>query len=248
MNVAMTTAREILRHLLYKSGAYGLLSLYRSNKGVSPAHLRDAEGPLKSRFSGIYETGAWQHGDDATPGSGEGSTLAATTGLREALPSLLSELNVHTLLDIGCGDFTWMQHGNLQKDYIGVDVVDSVIEKNRQLYERPGRIFAVADATVDELPEADAALCREVLFHLSFDDINKLLKNVLSKKRSFLIITSDTKTWFNSDIPTGDFRPLNLEAWPLRFPPPDRVIDDAAVSPGRIIGVWNTANLAGLLR
>lgn len=248
MNVAVTTAREILRHLLYKSGAYSLLTMYRSRKGMNPAHLQGAEGPLKSRFSGIYETGAWQHGDDATPGSGEGSTLAATTKLREALPTLLGELGINTLLDIGCGDFTWMQHVDLNQNYVGVDVVDSVIEKNRQLFERPGRVFAVADATVDDLPDADAVMCREVLFHLSFEDINKLLKNLLSKKRSYLIITSDTRTLFNSDIPTGDFRPLNLEARPLKFPPPDRVIDDAAVSPGRIIGVWNTTNLTNLLR
>jgi len=248
MNVAATTAREMLRHLLFISGAYSLLNLYRSTRGLKSAPLNDTQGPLKSRFSGIYETGAWQHGDDATPGSGEGSTLAATARLRDVLPSLLSELNVHTLLDIGCGDFTWMQHVELEQNYVGVDVVDSVIEKNRKLYERPGRIFAVADATADDLPEADAAMCREVLFHLSFEDIKKLLGNLLSKKRSYLIITSDTRTLFNSDIPTGDFRPLNLEARPLRFPPPDRVIDDAAVSPGRIIGVWNVKNLESLLR
>ena len=163
MNVALTTAREILRHLIYKSGAYSLLTLYRSNKGMSSAQLHIEEGPLKSRFSGIYETGAWQHGDDATPGSGEGSTLAATTGLRQALPSLLSELKVHTLLDIGCGDFTWMQHVDLEHDYVGVDVVDSVIEKNKQLFERPGRIFAVADATVDDLPDADAVMCLSLI-------------------------------------------------------------------------------------
>ena len=137
-----------------------------------------------------------------------------------------------------------MQHVTIEQRCIGIDVVDSVIKRNIKLFERPGRSFIAGDATVDDLPEVDVVLCREVLFYLSFVDIQKLLRNVLSKKRSYLIATSDRQTTFNSDIPTGDFRLLNLEAWPLKFLPPDRTINDSAVSPNRIIGMWD-ANRAG---
>ena len=183
-----------------------------------------------------------------TPLSGAGSSLEATAALRQALPSLLNELNAKTLLDVGCGDFFWMQHVAIEQNYVGIDVVDSVIAMNTKLSARPGREFLTRDATADELPDADVVLCREVLFHLSFNDIRKVLRNVLSKKRSYLLATTDRRTVFNSDIPTGDFRILNLEAWPLKFPPPDRMIDDCAVSSRRVIGVWDAKRLSAFVQ
>ena len=246
MNVAQTAAREMVRHLIYKTGAYNVITWLRGRRGGTSEHLEGAD--LKSRFKAIYDTGVWQHGHDTTPGSGQGSSLAATEALRQALPALLNELNARTLLDVGCGDFSWMQHVSIEQDYVGVDVVESVVDANSKLYGRAGRDFKALDATSDELPDADVVLCREVMFHLSFDDMQKLLRNVLSKKRTYLIATSDRLTAFNSDIPTGDFRLLNLEISPLKFPPPDRVIDDSAVFARRIIGVWDAERLGGLLR
>ena len=248
MNVAKTAAREMVRHVIYKTGTYNLITWFRHWKeGRTSGHLNGAD--LKSRFQAIYDTGVWQHGhDEATPGSGAGSSLAATAPLREALPALLNALDARTLLDVGCGDFSWMQHVAIAQNYVGVDVVEAVIAMNTRLYGQPGRTFVTADATVDDLPEADVVLCREVMFHLSFADIRKLLRNVLSSKRAYLIATSDRLTTFNSDIPSGDFRLLNMVAWPLKFPQPDHVIDDSAVFPRRIIGVWDVKRLGDALR
>lgn len=236
MNVAMTTGREVLRHVLYRIGGYGLVTGRRTRKGSTAAHL-DRSG-LKDRFAAIYELGVWRHNDQTVPGSGAGSTLEASAELRRTLPALLKDLNTKTLLDVGCGDFTWMQHVAIEAGYIGVDVVDAVIRTNREKFEETGRRFISADATMDDLPEADVVLCRHVLFHLSFSDIRKFFKNLLSKERSFLIITSDRQTVFNADIPTGDYRLLNLEAWPFWFQSPDRVVPDSSGWPRRIIGVW----------
>jgi 2-polyprenyl-3-methyl-5-hydroxy-6-metoxy-1,4-benzoquinol methylase len=247
MNVTQTAAREMVRHVIYKTGAYNIITWLRARRGETSEHLDRAD--LKSRFKAIYEAGVWQHGHtDTTPGSGEGSSLAATAALRQALPSLLNDLNAKTLLDVGCGDFFWMQHVTIDQNYVGIDVVESVIDTNTKLYGRLGRDFATRDATIDELPDADVVLCREVMFHLSFDDVLKLLRNVLSKKRSYLIATSDRQTAFNSDIPTSDFRLLNMETWPLKFPPPVREIDDSAVFPRRIVGVWDARQLGDLVR
>lgn len=241
MSIMVTSAREAVRQALYSTGAYGLLTWLRAIRGGTDAQLQGAD--LKARFDTIYKAGIWRHGDHATPGSGQGSSLASTDSLRRTLLSLLTQLGAKTLLDVGCGDLSWMQHLPIEADYIGIDVVDTVIERNREIFERPGRRFAVLDATIDELPEADVVLCREVLFHLSFDDIHRLLRNVLSKNRRWLILTSDRQTLFNSNIPTGDFRLLNLEARPFGFPPPRHEIDDSAVFPRRIVGVWDAAQV-----
>jgi len=247
MSVGVTTTREIVRHVLYKSGLYGILIAFRKMRdGRETKHI--ANPTLKSRFTTIYKMGAWKEGaDTGTPGSGAGSTLAATEGLRHALPGLLQDLNTQVLLDIGCGDFTWMQHVSFTRKYIGIDIVDTVIDANNKQFKMETREFAVCDATKDELPEADTVLCRHVLFHLSFSDIKKLLVNVLSKDRVFFIANSDRNSLFNSDIPSGDFRIFNLEANPFRFPTPDFVIGDSKVCANRIIGVWNCKKIRRIL-
>jgi hypothetical protein len=241
MNRMVVSTREAVRHALFKAGAYGALTWLRGKRGGTSAHLRAADA--KARFQAIYDAGVWQHGDDGTPGSGFGSSLSATSTLRQILPSLLHEIGAQTLLDVGCGDFFWMQHVNLAQIYLGVDVVETVIEDNRKRFETPRRKFLALNAIVDDLPAADVVISREILFHLSFDDIDRLLRNILSKERSYILATSDRQTSFNSDIPTGDYRLLNLEARPLRFPPPLRIIDESAISPGRIIGLWDVKRL-----
>ena len=42
--------------------------------------------------------------------SGPGSWPHATVGVRAALPHLIKQLRVHTLVDLPCGDFVYMQH------------------------------------------------------------------------------------------------------------------------------------------
>jgi Methyltransferase domain len=243
----MTTAREAVRHIIYKAGAYNIVTWMRARRGWTSIHFDGMDS--KARFGLIYDAGLWRQGNAlGSPGSGAGSSLAATVALRQDLPSLLNNLNAKILLDIGCGDFVWMQYVALKQIYIGFDIVDTIIKTNTKLFECSGRTFILGDATVDELPGADVVLCREVLFHLSFADIRKLLKNMLSKNRSYFMATTDRQTAFNSDIPTGDFRPLNLEAWPFRFPPPDRSINDSAVSPRRMIGVWEAKRIRPIVR
>jgi hypothetical protein len=127
-------------------------------------------------------------------------------------------------------------------EYIGVDIVPELIAANR-MFERPGVRFSVVDVIADPPPEADVAFCREILFHLSFRDAQAALANIC-KASSWLIATTDPSIWFNSDIPTGDFRQINLERRPYRFPRPRQVIIDDVLVPGRVLGIWKTAELA----
>ena len=174
------------------------------------------------------------------PGSGLGSTLEVTEPLRAALPDLVRRLGIKSLLDVGCGDFTWMRQVELGCDYIGVDIVDSVIEANRAASTTPSRQFLVMDA-VEGLPDmsADLILCREVLFHLSFADARQLLRNALGTGCRYMLLTSDGATSFNSDIESGDFRVVNLQRRPFGLPTPEQRIEDSGVIGGRFVGLWS---------
>jgi len=231
--------KEILRHAFFKLGGERILYKYAQNRGFIIDHL-DRENPAQ-RFSSIYNLGVWVDSDGQKSLSGIGSEEIATAHLNTTLPSLLNQLDCCTLLDVGCGDWNWMRNIDLSCEYVGVDIVPEIIEANRR-YERPGISFKVADAIAGPLPEADVALCREVLFHLSFRDGRAALTSISSAAR-WLIATTDTTIWFNGDIRTGDYRKLNLQKSPYYLPPPYKVISDHAVSPGRVLGVWATADL-----
>jgi hypothetical protein len=131
----------------------------------------------------------------------------------------------------------------LSCNYIGVECVQSVIDLNTETHGSANRCFYALDATKDPLPLADTILCREVLFHLSFQDISALMRNLLASGATNLIATTDSFTDFNSDILSGDFRLLNLNKSPFCFPPADLWIPDDEVTPGRVLGVWNLSKL-----
>lgn len=232
--------KEIIRHGVYRAGIYRLLDKLRRLKGFETAHLDHHD--RSRRFEKIYELGVWIHGKNQGSASGEGSELEATEGLRSSLTGLLSDLKVQTLVDVGCGDWTWMSQLELPCDYLGLDIVENVVESNRAAYSKPGIDFRRLDAVVDPIPDCNAVLCREVIFHLSFADGLSVIKNI-KKHAEWLIITTDSTIWFNSDIPSGDFRMLNLQCRPFRFPRPERELHDDGLVGGRKLAVWRTASL-----
>ncbi len=225
------SAREMARHWLYRLG-------------LRPTSDAAVTGSVAERFATIYAERHWQTGADV-PLSGAGSTLAATAALRDALPGLLTELGCTTLLDVGCGDFTWMQHLDLPCQYIGADVVPAVVAANTAAFANDRRRFIELDATAEPLPAADVILCREVLFHLSFADGARMLANFARSGARWVLLTTDRATRFNSDIETGGARIVNLEMAPYRLGPPDRLIAEPLSYEGRAIGLWPMARLAG---
>jgi len=230
---------EVVRHAAFKAGMDHWLLRRRSRRGFVLDHLNRTA--LSERFSEAYRLGAWVHSTDQRSRSGRGSEIGATAHLGPALSALLSRLGCRTLLDVGCGDWNWMRAVSLPCDYIGIDIVPEVIEANRQ-YEREGVQFETVDAIKGPLPNADVALCREVLFHLSFRDGRAVLANIRKAAR-WLLATSDSLIWFNADIRSGDYRKLNLSRSPYRLANMKECIMDDAVERGRLVGLWSTDDL-----
>src|ERR1019366_7473416 len=122
-------------------------------------------GNVEDIFTRIYNNNAWS-GEESR--SGPGSSVAETAALREKLPALFAELKIRSLLDASCGDFNWMSHTPLDlESYIGADVVRRVVAVNNEKFASPVRRFVHLDILRDELPAADAILCRDWLVHFS---------------------------------------------------------------------------------
>ena len=202
---------------------------------------------MQSVFTHIYDTHAWPGKESY---SGPGSTLKETEAIRKKIPALLQELNIKTLLDAPCGDFNWIQHADLNclDQYIGIDIVADLIQKNRQKYENEIHRFVCANIIADPLPQVDIILCRDFLVHLRFQDILQTLKNMKKSRSIYLLTTTFPQIQSNRDLKkTGQWRPLNLQRPPFNFPKPLVLIKEECKHdkryPDKSLGLWKIKDI-----
>tara|TARA_B100002019_G_scaffold164872_1_gene142396 strand:- start:6392 stop:7150 length:759 start_codon:yes stop_codon:yes gene_type:complete len=173
---------------------------------------------IVDRFNVIYEDNLWSSFES---GSGEGSEILFTEPLRNWLVNNLPKLEVKNIIDASCGDYNWMRLviPKLEVNYLGLDIVKKVIEKNNKLYSSDSVKFNVANICEDKIPPSDLIIIRDCLFHLSYSDIEKLLNNLKRTKYRYLLTTThlNDSNFSNKDIVTGDFRLIDLFSKPLNF-------------------------------
>ena len=178
----------------------------------------------KEVFTGIYNKNYW---DSSESVSGLGSELIQTKSLIESLDNLLHNLEIKSILDIPCGDFNWMQRVDLQnKNYIGADIVEQIIKKNKKKYQEKNIKFKELDLTCSSLPQSDVVITRDCLVHLSYNDIYNSIKNIKLSKSRYLLTTTNSECNINCDIATGEWRKLNFQIKPFNFPKPILIINE----------------------
>jgi SAM-dependent methyltransferase len=200
-------------------------------------------------FRDIYRRHHWSGSDSP---SGPGAAPEQTTKLRRSLPVLLRELGVRTLLDLPCGDYSWMRTIELPDiRYIGADLVPELVQSLAAEFGGAGREFLVLDLTRDRLPRADLLLCRDCLVHLSYADIRRALTNLVRSGIPYLLTTTFPAGDANEDIVTGDWRVLDLERAPFHLPPPRHMLNEGCTEcdgafADKSLGLWRVAELREL--
>ena len=150
-----------------------------------------------------------------------------TRSLRCQLPQLLETWSIRSLLDVPCGDFSWMKFVELgSRAYIGGDIVPDLVERNNDQYRSSNRRFCVVDIMKDRLPSADLLLCRDCLIHLSVRDVLLALSNIARSQIPYVLTTNYPLFTRNTDIVTGDFRAINLQLPPFSLPSPASAIPE----------------------
>ena len=172
--------------------------------------------------------------------------------MRLYLPRVIQDLGIRRMLDIPCGDWHWMREVPLDVDYIGADIVPEIVARNQQLYGREGARFVVLDVVADDLPCVDLVFARDLLVHLSFDDVRAALRNLVKSGSIYLLTTTFTDRATNPDIRTGNWRPLNLQKPPFCFPEPLRLIDEKCTEGDgswgdKSLGLWRLSDVAACL-
>ena len=209
--------------------------------------FRSSSRSQQARFTAIFEKNAW---GDAESLSGPGSSQRRGADFLHELIALFDRLAVRSIVDAPCGDFNWMRHVLAHRDlsYAGVDIVDALIAGNLRSHASSNRRFLCADMTRAELPEGDLVLCRDGLVHLSFADARAAVRNFQRSGSRYLLATTFVARSTNTDVTTGGWRVLNMEAAPFCFPAPLALVDERCTHSEGIyrdkrLGLWELASL-----
>ncbi|GAA4271853.1 class I SAM-dependent methyltransferase [Aquimarina gracilis] len=155
--------------------------------------------PTKDVMEQIYEKNLWG-GDTSDFYSGKGSHDPETVNpyIAEVTSFLTSFKSPITVCDLGCGDFNvgsvLVPHA---KDYIAIDIVSELIERNKEKFTAKNLEFYCLDIATDDLPVGDCALVRQVLQHLSNAEVQRILNKLTAFR--YVILTEH--------VPEGDFMP-----------------------------------------
>ena len=175
----------------------------------------------KDIFTMIYQEELWKGSESV---SGYGSGMKYTENLQKAIVEIVNNFKIVSILDLACGDFNWMRYvvDKLPSSYLGVDIVVSLIEKNKLKHESDNVKFTTLDVINDEIPSANLVICRDVLFHLPNEDILRIINKIVDSPSKYLLITNhiamETDSFENTDISTGDFRRIDLFKPPFSLP------------------------------
>lgn len=165
-------------------------------------------------FSEIYANNLW----GGNPGefySGKGSNIEFSQQYCDFIKDFTAKLPLDniTIVDLGCGDFR-VGHNLLKKlkeaqinyQYIGIDIVPELVERNNIKYANSDVKFLCLNMIEQDLPQGNICLIRQVLQHLSNQDIKKILNKI--PQYDYVFVTeslpdSEVDCLPNIDIPTG---------------------------------------------
>lgn len=134
---------------------------------------------------------------DGTP-CGPGSTLQASSSVREGLPGVVAKYGIRTVCDAGAGDLHWIPLVRWDVEYRPFD-----------LYPRVEGVTQL-DVTKEPLPACDAILCRHVLIHFDPPRIEQALQLFKQSAKYLFASQYDQQHAFD---PKYQYNPTDLRKW-----------------------------------
>ncbi|RPI03419.1 MAG: class I SAM-dependent methyltransferase [Calditrichaeota bacterium] len=201
---------------------------------------------VREIFTAIAEENVWQEQETL---SGIGSSLAQTAEIRRRLPELLQRAQIRTIFDVPCGDFNWFGEMDLSDiHYWGGDIVETLIRNNQQRYQAENVKFIHFNLLEDQFQVVDLIFCRDCLVHFSFNDIHRAVTQMINSDSIWLMTTTFPQEERNQDIPTGGWRPINLQKPPFNFPAPDVLLNENCTEMNGVfndksLGLWRISGL-----
>ena len=182
----------------------------------------------KTVFTSIFKSKHWSHGDmhdEFISVSGHGSNINTqqSENLISSLVEFIKNYKINSILDMPCGDFLWMNKLIKKidiKKYLGVDIVDDLINENIKKYKNGNINFRAFDiVNFDTSEEFDLVLMRDFFIHTNNEDIKKILLNIKNMNiKYFAFENYDISK--NTDVIIGKHRKINLKLDPFNLESP----------------------------
>lgn len=144
---------------------------------------------VEQSFTKIYDEKRWGNSKETKFFSGRGSHDENIVAPYVKVMVKLIQGRNQTLLDLGCGDFNvGSKLAPFSKDYIAADIVEKLIIYNSKKFAHLlNTKFIKLSISEDLWPSADVVILRQVLQHLSNQEIIKIIPNFYNYKH--VIIT-----------------------------------------------------------
>jgi 2-polyprenyl-3-methyl-5-hydroxy-6-metoxy-1,4-benzoquinol methylase len=175
----------------------------------------------QNEFNNIYSRNLW--GKNLS--SGVGSSLEITKVYRKFLVNFINEKKIKTILSIGIGDCVVMEAVMKEckdvKLLIGLDISKVIIEKNIEKFKNDKRYkFRVEDIVTTKnkvRDKVDLIVVKEVLLHLTDQEVLKAIFNIQQIPHNFTLYTSHMSKENTKLYNRKDGRLLNLFLEPFNF-------------------------------
>jgi|TARA_B110000259_G_scaffold188090_1_gene244884 SAM-dependent methyltransferase len=155
--------------------------------------------PTKDVMEQVYAMKLWgDNKSDFYSGDGSHDPEIVKPYLDSVISFLTSFPKPLVVCDFGCGDFNvGKEFVKYSQNYIAVDIVVDLINRNKEKFKAENLVFQCLDIAVDDLPQADCVLIRQVLQHLSNAEIQQIVLKLNVFK--YVILTEH--------LPEGEFVP-----------------------------------------
>ena len=182
----------------------------------------------KFAFFLIYKSNHWNKykkiNEDNFLVSGPGSIPGSyqTNNVINNLDIFIKKNNIKSILDMPCGDFSWMQDvvkKNIDINYTGYDIVKDIIARNNKKYSSNKINFFCRDIVNEKtFDNFDLIFIRDFFIHIDNESINRILINIKNSKIKFLACSNNNSVSFNNDVVAiGAHRKINLTIKPFHM-------------------------------
>tara|TARA_B100001175_G_C19178862_1_gene481110 strand:- start:45 stop:608 length:564 start_codon:yes stop_codon:yes gene_type:complete len=167
---------------------------------------------MKEEFTYIYDNEKW----GVNKGSGEGSRPKFNIDYIAFLEHFLKTNNIKSVIDFGCGDWQFSQYVDWSNiDYLGLDVVDSVIEENKKRFEIDNISFVSSTNVFDYLKDRELIIIKDTVMHWPNEIIVEFMDKLITYDIKILMVNSFGQSKKRMLKRIGGFSRLDYDMYPL---------------------------------
>jgi hypothetical protein len=189
---------------------------------------------MENIFTEIYEKSIWGNNKNLEYSGSSGSGSDIDYNENKYVPFLkkfITENCIRSVVDLGCGDFRCgsLIYDDLEVSYNGYDAYKKVIDYNSSIYDFNKYTFHHLDFynNKEQILGGDLCILKDVIQHWQINDIYHFLDYLVNQKKFkfILICNCSNQVKHNTNIKTGDFRPLNSKFLPLKKYNPKKLLN-----------------------